>query len=181
MTRSPSGSATRTGRTSSAPPRAGIDPLSALAVRGRKVEPRGQLRNLLEGPVRLPSVTSARAAELAAVRSDAVDVTLGLSLSAKSLAALGVPVPGAGVAASLWDGAPGFSFEVRDVMEHQIDLGELGQRLQGHVLARTPATELFLTDRSVELVIITRTLSTGSFSVRATRMGRSAPRRSPAH
>jgi hypothetical protein len=152
-------------------PRAGIDPLGTLAVRGRKVEPRGQLHHLLDGPLRLPPVTSAPAAALAGVRSTTVDVKLGLSLSATFLAALGVPVPGAEISASLWDGASGFSFEVRDVVEHQIDLGELGQRLQGHTLARTPATELFLTDHSVELLLITRTLTTASFSVRATRSG----------
>jgi hypothetical protein len=152
-------------------PRAGIDPLLALAVCGRKVEPRGHLRYLLDGSVRLPSVTSAPVADLAGVRSAAVDVKLGLSLSAKFLAALGVPVPGAEVSAALWDGASRFSFEVRDVVEHQIDIGELGRRLQGHVLARTPATELFLTDDSVQLLLITRTLTTGSFSVLATTNG----------
>ena len=152
-------------------PRAGIDPLSALAVRGRKVEPRGQLRYLLEGPVRLPAATSDPVAGLAGVRSAAVDLNLGLGLSAKFLAALGIPVPGAEVSASLWEGATGFSFEVRDVMQHEIDIGDLGRRLQGHVLARTPATELFLTDYSVQLMLITRTLITSSFSVRAMRSG----------
>jgi hypothetical protein len=153
-------------------PRAGIDPLSTLAVRGRKVEPRGQLRAMLDGgPVELPPVTSAETAGLTAVRSAAVDVRLGLSLSARFLAALGVPVPGGKVSASLWDGASSFSFGVRDVVEHQIDIGELGQRLNGRTLARTPATELFLTDHSVQLMLITRTLTTGSFTVRAVRNG----------
>jgi hypothetical protein len=152
-------------------PRADIHPLDALAVQGRKVDLRGQLRYLIDGPGRLPSATSAPAAALAGVRSTSVDVKVGLSLSAKFLAALGVPIPGAGISASLWQGASGFSFEVRDVEEHQVDLGELGQRLQGRTLAVTPATRLFLDDPSVELMLITRTLTTGSFSVRATRSG----------
>jgi hypothetical protein len=149
-------------------PRSGIDPLSTLAVRGRKVEPRGQLKYMLEGrALTLPSVTSAPTAELSGVRSATVDVGLGLSLSAKFLAALGVPVPGAEVSASLWEGASKFTFEVRDVIEHQVDIGALGQKLKGHVLARTAATELFLVDPSIELMLITRTLTTPSFAMRA--------------
>lgn len=153
-------------------PRAGIDPLSTLAVRDRKVEPRGQLQYLLEGePPKLPPVTSASTAGLSSVRSTAVDAKLGVSLSAAFLAALGVPVPGAEVSASLWQGASGFTFEVRDVIQHQVDIAALGRALKGHVLAQTAATKLFLTDRSVELLLITRTLTTSSFVVRATGSG----------
>ena len=153
-------------------PRAGIHPLSTLAVRGRKVEPRGELKYMLDGgPPTLPQVTSASTAALSGVRSTDVDVKLGLSLSAAFLAALGVPVPGAEVSASVWEGASGFTFEVRDVVEHQVDIGALGQALRGHLLAETAATKLFLADRSVELMLITRTLTTRSFAMRATGAG----------
>lgn len=153
-------------------PRAGIDPLSTLAVRGRKVEPRGELKYMLDGePPTLPQVTSAPTAALSGVRSTAVDVKLGLSLSATFLTALGVPAPGAEVSASVWEGISGFTFEVRDVVEHQVDIGALGQALKGHILAETAATKLFLADRSIELMLITRTLTTRGFAIRATGAG----------
>lgn len=149
-------------------PRAGIDPLSTLVVRGRKVEPRGELKYMLDGePPTLPQVTSAPTAALSGVRSTAVDVKLGLSLSAMFLTALGVPAPGAEVSASVWESISCFTFEVRDVMEHQVDIGALGQALKGRILAETAATRLILADRSIELMLITRTLTTHSFAIRA--------------
>ncbi|MBZ5740289.1 gasdermin [Nocardioides mangrovi] len=154
-----------------AAPRAGIEPLETLAVQDDRTEPRGHLRHLLDGEGDLPAITSAAAVGLAGTRSAEVGAKLGAELSAKFLTALGVPVPGASVEATLWHGASGFTFEVRDVVEHQVDLAALGQAINGRTLARTPATEIFLEDRTQELVLITRTLASSSFAVRATGQG----------
>lgn len=153
-------------------PRTGIEPLDTLAVRGRRVEPRGRLEAMLDGePPRLPEVETATVANLTGVRSAAVDVNIGGNLSASFLVALGVPVPGAEVAASLWKGASGFTFEVRDVRQHQIDIAYLGRALAGRQVARTPATEVFFGPKATKLLLITRTLTSPSFAVRAVGQG----------
>jgi len=155
-----------------AAPRAGIEPLETLAVQDDRTEPLGHLRYILEGDVPdLPQVTSAAAVGLSGTRSAEVNVKLGAELSATFLAALGVPIPSASVETTLWRGASSFSFEVRDVNEHRIDLAALGQAINGLPVARTPSTELFIEDKSQQLVLITRTLSSASFAVRATRAG----------
>jgi hypothetical protein len=155
-----------------AAPRAGIEPLETLAIQDDRTEPRGHLRHMLDGePPEFPQVTSAPAAALSGTRSAAVNAKLGGELSAKFLAALGVPVPGASLETTLWQGASSFAFEVRDVRERQVDLAALGQAINGHFLARTPATEIFLEDKSQQLVLITRTLTSSSFAVRATGAG----------
>jgi hypothetical protein len=148
-------------------PRVGIDPLAALAVRDRKVELRGQLQYMVQGPLPQLPVISAPAEAVSGVRSGAVDFELGLNLLANFLAALGVPVPGADSLASFWEGASGFTFEPRNAVEHQVAAGALGQALEGHALAQTPDTEPILIDRSIELMFITRTLTTRSFAIRA--------------
>jgi hypothetical protein len=151
-------------------PRAGIDPLHTLAVRNRRVEPRGRIEPMLDGaPLILPTPDPAPVADLAGVRSAAVDLQLGVSLSATFLAALGAPVPGADVTASLWQGASGFTFEVHDVVEHQMDIAQLGQALQGRRIVRNAATAVFFAGDGTQLYLITRTLTSPSFSVRATR------------
>jgi hypothetical protein len=150
-------------------PRAGIEPLDTLAVRKRRVEQRGSLGAMLDdGEVAWPAPQSAPAAALSGVRSAEVDVELGLSLSAKFLAALGVPAPGADVTASLWNGASGFTFEVKDVVEHQVDVAVLGRALQGRHIERTPATAVFFDGDGTELFLITRTLTSQSFAIRGT-------------
>jgi hypothetical protein len=71
-------------------PRAGIDPLLALAVQDRRVEPRGQLTFLIDGdPPALPPVTSAPAPAMTGVRSASVNASLGFDLSAKFWAGAG--------------------------------------------------------------------------------------------
>ncbi len=153
-------------------PRAGIDPLTTVARQDDRVEPRGHLRYILEGePPRFPPVTSSPAAAMSGTRSAEIKAALGLDLSAKFLSALGLPVPGADLTATLWQGASTFTFEVRDVMDNQVDLAHLGQAINGRLVARTPATEIFLADETQQLLLITRTLTTPTFAVRATGTG----------
>lgn len=149
-------------------PRAGIDPLTTVARQDDRVEPRGHLRYILEGdPPEFPPVTSSPAAAMSGARSAEVKAKLGLDLSAKFLSALGLPVPGADLTATLWEGAATFTFEVRDVMDNQVDLAHLGQAINGRLVAPTPATEIFLADETQQLLLITRTLTTPTFAVRA--------------
>ena len=153
-------------------PRAGIDPLTTVARQDNRVEPRGHLRYILEGePPGFPPVTSSPAAAMSGTRSAEVKAALGLDLSAKFLSALGLPVPGADLTATLWQGASTFTFEVRDVIDNQVDLAHLGQTINGRLVARTPATEIFLADETQPLLLITRTLTTPTFAVRATGTG----------
>jgi hypothetical protein len=153
-------------------PRAGIDPLTTVAKQDDRVEPRGHLRYVLEGdPPEFPPVTSSPAAAMSGTRSADVKAKLGLEMSAKFLSALGLPVPGAELTATLWQGASAFSFEVRDVMDNQIDLAQLGQAINGRLVAQNPATAIFLTDESQQLLLITRTLTTPTFAVRASGSG----------
>jgi len=153
-------------------PRAGIDPLTTVARQDDRVEPRGHLRYILEGePPGFPPVTSSPAAAMSGTRSAEVKAALGLDLSAKFLSALGLPVPGADLTATLWQGASTFTFEVRDVIDNQVDLAHLGQAINGRLVARTPATEIFLADETQQLLLITRTLTTPTFAVRATGTG----------
>jgi len=132
-----------------------------------RVEPRGRLDAMLDAR-RPPEVETSPAAALAGVRSATVDLEPRLSLSAKLLAALGVPVPGADVTASLWKGASGFTFEVGDVMENQVDVARLGRALMGRRIERTPATAVFLDGDGTGLYLLTRTLTSRSFAVRGT-------------
>jgi hypothetical protein len=153
-------------------PRAGIDPLTTVAKQDDRVEPRGHLRYILEGDEpAFPPVTSFPAAAMSGTRSAEVKAKLGLDLSAKFLSALGLPVPGAEVTTTLWQGASVFTFEVRDVLDNQVDLAQLGQAINGRLVARNPATEIFLTDESQQLLLITRTLTTPTFAVRASGAG----------
>lgn len=146
-------------------PRAGIDPLDTLAVRSRSVSARGALTHLLDGPVKLPEPKATPTAGLSGTRSTSVDLKLGLDLTAKFLTALGVPVPGAEVTASLWQGATRLTFHVDEVAEHQVDIAELGSAMRGRRLARTPATKVFFSGDGTGLYLITGTLTTTSFAV----------------
>jgi hypothetical protein len=158
-------------------PRTGITPLDVLAVaRNRRVEPRGRLGAVLEGePPNLPRPTSAEAADLHGQQSTALDLSVGADLTATFLAALGIPVPGATVVTTLWDGARRISFEVRGVTESRVDIGELGSVLSACRIARNPATDVFFTEPKAQMLVITRTLSSAHFAVHATgRKGQSA-------
>jgi hypothetical protein len=153
-------------------PRAGIEPLTTVARQDDRVEPRGHLRHILEGDgPDLPEVTPSPAAAMSGTRSAEVKAKLGFDLSANFLSALGVPVPGADLTATLWEGASTFTFEVRDVIDNQVDLAELGQAINGRLVAQNPATEIFLTDESQQLLLITRTLTTPTFAIRASGTG----------
>jgi hypothetical protein len=153
-------------------PRAGITPLTTVARQDDRVEPRGHLKYYFEGePPELPQVTSSPVASLTGTRSAEVKASLGLDLSANFLSALGLPVPGAQITATLWDGASTFSFEVRDVAENQVDLAELGRAIDGFTVDDNATTSIFLTDKWQELLLITRTLTAPAFAVRATRAG----------
>jgi hypothetical protein len=79
-----------------------------------------------------------------------------------------VPVPGVDVTASLWKGASGFTFEVGDVMENQVDVARLGRALMGRRIERTPATAVFLDGDGTGLCLLTQTLTSRSFAVRGT-------------
>lgn len=149
-------------------PRAGINPLDTLAVRRRHVEPRGSLAAMLDEAVALPTAHQAPVSGLSGLRSTSVDLELGLSLTAKFLAGLGVPLPGAEVTASLLKGASACSFEVDDVVEQHVDVALLGRALQGRRIDRTPATAVFFDGSGVDLYLITRTLTSKSFAVRGT-------------
>jgi hypothetical protein len=136
------------------------------------VEPRGHLKYYFEGePPALPAIASFPVASLTGTRSAELKASLGLDLSANFLTALGLPVPGARLAATLWDGAAKFSFVVRDVTENLVDLAELGKAIDGLPVGDNATTSIFLTDASQELLLISRTLTAPSFAVRATHTG----------
>lgn len=151
-------------------PRAGIEPLTTVARQDDRVEPRGHLRYILEGDgPELPPVTPSPAAAMSGTRSAEVKAKLGFDLSGNFLSALGLP--GADLAATLWEGASAFTFEVRDVMDNQVDLAQLGQAIKGRLVAQNPATDIFLTEEPQQLLLITRTLTTPTFAVRASGAG----------
>ena len=154
-------------------PRTGIAPLDVMAVGARRrVEPRGRLGALLDGPEpTLPRPTSSEVADLRGQRSATLDLAVGADLTATFLGALGLPVPGASVAATLWKGARRVSFEVRDVVERRIDIGRLGSALTGCTIARNAATEVFFAEPVAQMLVITRTLSSARFAVHATGRG----------
>jgi hypothetical protein len=150
-------------------PRTGIDPLDVLTVRKSDVQARGRLATMVGGDEPdLPRPVKGEVAALRGERSTAVDVGLGVELTAKFFAALGVPLPSAKATASLWEGAHQMRFEVRDVEQHEVDLFAVGQALAGRQVARNPATEVFFIDDKVRLMVITRTLTSPSFAVHAT-------------
>jgi hypothetical protein len=150
-------------------PQTGIAPLDVLAMgRGRRVEPRGRLLNMLEGrEPDLPEPVSGEVADLSGERSAALDVSVGADLTATFLAALGLPVPGASAVITLWDGATRIAFEVRGVTEWRIDIAGLGSAITGCRVARNAATEVFFTDPKAQMLVITRTLCSDRFAVHA--------------
>lgn len=153
-------------------PRVGIDPLLVLAKSGDHVELRGALEPLLvDGDLlTLPTVTEADAPEISGSRSTELEAKLGLKLAASFLAALGVPVPGVSLDGTLWKGASGFTFEVRDVHEWKVDVNELGDALRGRRIDTShPSAALFFDrDAQVSMHLITRTLVSRHVAVRAT-------------
>lgn len=154
-------------------PRTGIAPLDVLAVGARRrVEPRGRLDALLEGGASaLPRPTSAAVADLRGQRSATLDLELGADLTAMFLAAVGLPTPGADVAANFWKGARKLSFEVRDVFERRVDIAALGAAIDGRTIARNAATEVFFAEPRAQMLIITRTLRSARFAVHAASRG----------
>ena len=149
-------------------PRTGIEPLDTLAVRKTAVQPRGRLATMIDGdPVDLPASRRDAVAALGGERSTALEVGLGVDLTTTFFAAIGIPVPSAKATASLWKGAHRLTFEVRDVTQHEVDLAELGRALDGRRLVRNPATDVFFVDDRTRLLVITRTLTSACFAVRA--------------
>lgn len=151
-------------------PSTGIAPLDVLAVGARRrVEPRGRLDAMLSGAAPgLPRPSSVEVADLRGQRSTTLDLSVGADLTAAFLGALGLPVPGAEVAATLWEGARGLSFEVRDVVERRVDIARLGSALTGCRIARNAATEVFFAEPRAQMLVITRTLGSARFAVHAT-------------
>ena len=155
-------------------PRGGIDTFDILAVKKRRVESRGEISSIIAGAdeVELPAITSVPAAEMRGVRSATVNAEIGVSLTSAFLSALGIPVPGADLKASLWKGVSSFAFEVRDVRQRQIDVSLMGKTLTGRKVDReSPAVGIFFLDDKVQLLVITRTLTSSHFAVRMTRAG----------
>lgn len=154
-------------------PRTGIAPLDVLAVGARRrVEPRGRLDALLSGTApTLPRPTSGDVADLLGQHSTKLDLSVGADLTATFLTALGLPVPGANIAATLWNGARTLSFEVRDVVERRVDIARLGSALTDCRVARNAATEVFFAEPGAQMLIITRTLSSAAFAVHAAGRG----------
>src|SRR5215472_4645162 len=151
-------------------PRTGIQPLDALAVdEDRRVYPRGRLAKLIaDGTPTLPRPRSEQVADLSGVRSAAVGVGFGAKLSANFLAALGAPLPSINLAASLWKGASGLVFEVREVTQHDVDISQLGRDLEGRHIQRNATTDLFFSPSTAKLHVIMRTLTSPGFAVTAT-------------
>jgi hypothetical protein len=154
-------------------PRAGIDPLIVLAVQKRQIAILGGLAGLLAGDgLEPPPVTRYAAADLSGLRSASLDLTVGLKLTAAFLAALGLPVPGGEISGSLWTGASQLDFEVRDVSELRVDIGLLGRAMARRVIDDNAATGIFFSrDAAARMLIITRTLVSRQFAVRATAHG----------
>jgi hypothetical protein len=148
-------------------PRAGVDPLDVLAVRKRYVEPRGRLATFIEDPgaIELPPMTIQPAAGLSGLRSARLDLNLALGIAATFLGALGVPAPGAELNLSLWGETNSIEFEVRDVKELSVDVGQLGRLLTGRRIVHSPASEIFFRDEDVRMLIITRTLISRQFAL----------------
>lgn len=139
-------------------PRAGIRPLQAVARSDKRVEMLGDFAALLSGnePPDLPPITTSAAAQFAGTRSAKVEA----GLAAKFLGALGLPLPAIELDSSLWKGASGFAFEVRDVQECQVEISRLGRAIKGRVIDRNhPAAAMFFKHSEIELHIITRTLT----------------------
>ena len=157
-------------------PRAGVQPLLALAVDDRRVERRGQLAGLLVGDdVALPEPMTQPVADLSGVRSTSLDLSVGVNLTAGFLAALGLPIPGGDVTGTLFAGAKSLEFEVRDVSERSVDLGAVGKAMAGRSIDDNPATRIFLTAPSVRLLFVSRVLMSRHFAVHTTgRAGQSA-------
>ena len=155
-------------------PRSGIAPTDVIAARKRRAERRGGLLALLEreAPIELPAIKCNSVTEMAGTRSAEVDVGLGIELTATFLHALGLPLPGASATATLWKGATGMSFEVRDVEQHEIDVAALGEALVGSSVRRSsPAARIFFEDSKVRMFILTRTLTSRHFGVRSSVQG----------
>jgi hypothetical protein len=101
-----------------------------------------------------------------------VDVGLGVELAATFLQALGVAVPGAEAAATLWKNASAMSFEVRDVAQHEVDVGELGEALTASRVRRSsPASAVFFAEPDVRMFVLTRTLTSRHFGLRSSVKG----------
>jgi hypothetical protein len=156
-------------------PRAGVQPLLALAVADRRVDRRGELAELLGGDAAFPEPVTQPVADLSGMRSTSLDMSVGVSLTTGFLAALGLPVPGGDLSGTLFTGAKTLEFEVRDVSERTVDLGAVGKAMAGRSLDDNAATRIFLTDPSVRLLVVSRVLVSRHFAVHTTgRAGQSA-------
>ncbi|UQX88096.1 hypothetical protein M6D93_17645 [Jatrophihabitans telluris] len=157
-----------------AAPRTGIDPLRVLAVRNRRVQDRGLLPAFLTSPqeLTLPPVQTQQVAGLQGTRSAGLDVEGGLALTGTFLQALGLPIPGGELKTSLWKGATSVEFEVREVRQHQVDVGALGAAVTGLAMNRAqPAAAVFFDPDPDRMLIVTRTLTSTGFAVRCTDSG----------
>lgn len=154
-------------------PRAGVQPLLALAVVDRRVQPRGALAGLLAGgEVMLPEPLTHPVADLSGLRSTSLDLNIGINLTAGFLAALGLPIPGGEISGTLLSGAKSVQFEVRDVSELSVDLGALGRALTGQTIDDNPATRIFLVGSPIRLLLVSRVLLSRHFAVHTTGQAR---------
>jgi hypothetical protein len=152
-----------------AAPRTGIEPFGVLAVHKRRVQDRGALRFFLVAPedLVLPPVDNHVVTGLNGTWSVGLDAVGGVALTSTFLQALGIPVPGGEFEAILWRGASSIDFEVRDVRQHQVDVGALGLAVTGLQMNRAQrAAAVFFDALPDRMVIITRTLTSSGFAVR---------------
>lgn len=152
-------------------PRSGLDPYVVLAVRDGTAQDRGTLSHLLvaDATVDLPAPTPSSIADLTGTWSADLGLKAGVDLTGQLLAAVGLPIPGLGFHATLWEGARTLAFEVRGVEETALDLGAVGSSLRGARLDRhNPAASIFFDEASVEMHLVTRVLKSATFAIRAT-------------
>ncbi len=152
-----------------AAPSSRIQPLDVIAHDGDQFDWRGRLGPVVIGPfpLNMPSITSAPVASLLGQRTSNINMGLAAKLTAKFLSGLGVPVPAASVEATLFKSGRKVSFEVLEVRERSVDLGELGSSLKGSRIDRDNAavSSVFLGLNPARMLIISRTLESPSFSV----------------
>jgi hypothetical protein len=164
-------------------PRRGIDPMDILAKdHGDRVQLRGELAPYVTDSesLVLPKIKDDPVSDLSGVVASTADASLGAEITSKFIEQfVKIPVSGAELTANIWEGATGFSFQVRDVRQKYFELGELGNALRGRRVDRSqPAADIFFPPESSvdsfvsapqppQMYIITRTLTSPHVTIKA--------------